>query len=131
MQKFLYVIGAVVALLIVVGLILPRHSRVEVSTLVDAPPATVYALVNDFRRVDLWSPKTDVFSFSAVTKNVVVLIFIDDQLVYDLRFTEGFPDEVLLSRETIVANLGFQFGRPYLVFYHYDDQKEIVLILHV
>ncbi len=58
MQKFLYVIGAIVALLIVVGLLLPRHSRVEVSALVDAPPATVFALVNDFRRVDLWSPKT-------------------------------------------------------------------------
>ena len=58
MQKFLYVIGAVVALLIVVGLLLPRHSRVEVSMPVDAPPATVYALVNDFRRVDLWSPRT-------------------------------------------------------------------------
>jgi hypothetical protein len=57
-QKFLYVIGAVVALLIVVGVLLPRHSRVEVSTLVDAPPATVFALVNDFRRVDLWSPRT-------------------------------------------------------------------------
>jgi effector-binding domain-containing protein/uncharacterized protein YndB with AHSA1/START domain len=57
-QKFLYVIGAVVALLIIVGLLLPRHSRVEVSTLVDAPPATVFALVNDFRRVDLWSPRT-------------------------------------------------------------------------
>ena len=57
-QKFLYVIGALVALLIVVGLLLPRHSRVEVSTLVDAPPATVFALVNDLRRVDLWSPRT-------------------------------------------------------------------------
>ena len=58
MQKFLYVIGAFVALLVVVGLFLPRHSRVEVSTLIDAPPATVFALVNDFRRVDLWSPRT-------------------------------------------------------------------------
>jgi DNA gyrase inhibitor GyrI/uncharacterized protein YndB with AHSA1/START domain len=57
-QKFLYVIGTIVALLIVVGLLLPRHSRVDVSTLVDAPPATVFALVNDFRRVDLWSPRT-------------------------------------------------------------------------
>jgi DNA gyrase inhibitor GyrI/uncharacterized protein YndB with AHSA1/START domain len=57
-QKFLYVIGAIVALLIVVGFLLPRHSRVEVSALVDAPPATVFALVNDFHRVDLWSPKT-------------------------------------------------------------------------
>ena len=58
MQKFLYAIGAFFALLLVVGLLLPRHSRVEVSTLVDAPAATVFALVNDFHRVDLWSPWT-------------------------------------------------------------------------
>lgn len=57
-QKFLYSIGALVAFLIVVGLLLPRHSRVEVSAFIDAPPATVFALVNDFRRVDLWSPRT-------------------------------------------------------------------------
>ena len=56
MQKFLYAIGTFFALLIVVGLLLPRHSRVEVSALIDAPSATVFALVNDFRRVDLWSP---------------------------------------------------------------------------
>lgn len=57
MQKILYGIGAFLALLILVGFVLPRHSRVEVSTSVDAPPATVFALVNDPRRVDLWSPK--------------------------------------------------------------------------
>ena len=56
-QKFLYGIGAIIALLILVGLALPRYGRVEVSTSVDAKPATVFALVNDFRRVDLWSPK--------------------------------------------------------------------------
>ena len=54
----MYAIGAVVVLLVIVGLLLPRHSRVEVSTLIDAPPATVFALVNDFRRADLWSPRT-------------------------------------------------------------------------
>jgi effector-binding domain-containing protein len=57
-QKFLYATGAVLALLIIVGLLLPRHSRVEVSALIDAPPATVFALVNDFRRVELWSPRS-------------------------------------------------------------------------
>jgi effector-binding domain-containing protein len=55
-QKFLYAIGAFVALLILIGLMLPRHGRVEVTLSVDAQPATVFALVNDFRRVDLWSP---------------------------------------------------------------------------
>lgn len=59
MQKLLYGIGLFLALLIVIGLALPRHSRVEVSTQVDANPATVFALVNDFHRVSLWSPKTE------------------------------------------------------------------------
>jgi len=57
-QKFLYATGAFVAVLIIIGFLLPRHSRVEVSALIDAPPATVFALVNDFRRADLWAPKT-------------------------------------------------------------------------
>jgi effector-binding domain-containing protein len=57
-QKILYAVGAFVAILIIIGFLLPRHSRVEVSALVDAPPATVFALVNDFRRVDLWAPRT-------------------------------------------------------------------------
>ena len=58
MQKFLYGIGAFLALLIIIGFALPRASRVEVSTVIDAHPATVFALVNDFHRVDLWAPKT-------------------------------------------------------------------------
>ena len=58
MQKFLYAVGAFVAVLIIIGFLLPRHSRVEVSALVDAPPATVFALVNDFHRVALWAPRT-------------------------------------------------------------------------
>ncbi|MDH5247051.1 MAG: SRPBCC family protein [Betaproteobacteria bacterium] len=58
MQKSLYASGAFVAVLILIGFLLPRHSRVEVSALVDAPAATVFALVNDFRRVELWASRT-------------------------------------------------------------------------
>ena len=58
MQKFLYGIGAFIFLLIIVGLVLPRHARVDVELPIDANPATVYALVNDFRRVNLWLPLT-------------------------------------------------------------------------
>ena len=59
MQKFLYGIVAFIALILVIGLALPRHARVEVETRIDASPATVFALVNDFRRVTLWSPWLD------------------------------------------------------------------------
>lgn len=57
MQKLLYGIVAIIALLLVIGLALPRHTRVEVGTRMDAHPATVFALANDFRRVALWSPR--------------------------------------------------------------------------
>jgi effector-binding domain-containing protein len=58
-QKTLYGIGALIVLLIIVGLALPRHARVEVTASIDANPATVFALINDFHRVSLWSSLTD------------------------------------------------------------------------
>lgn len=59
MQKILYGIIALVALLIIIGFALPRAHRVEVSAEIDAPQATVFALVNDFRRFTSWTPWTD------------------------------------------------------------------------
>ena len=56
MQKLLYGIAAFIALVLIIGLALPRYARVEVETRIDANPATVFALINDFRRVTLWSP---------------------------------------------------------------------------
>ena len=59
MQKIVYGIIAAIALLILIGLALPRTHRIEVSTEIDAHQATVFALVNDFRRFALWSPWAD------------------------------------------------------------------------
>ncbi len=56
MHKILYGIFAAIALLILIGFALPRTHRVEVSAEIDAPPATVFAQVNDFRRFTLWAP---------------------------------------------------------------------------
>jgi effector-binding domain-containing protein len=46
-------------LLIIIGLALPRTHHVEVAAEIDAHPATVFALLNDFRRYALWSPLLD------------------------------------------------------------------------
>jgi effector-binding domain-containing protein len=54
-QKLVYAIGGLIVLLIIVGLALPQHSRVVASIEIDARPATVFALVNNFHRVNLWS----------------------------------------------------------------------------
>lgn len=48
-----------IVLLVLAGLLLPRHARVQVEIRIDANPATVFALVNDFHRVALWSPWLD------------------------------------------------------------------------
>ena len=59
MQKFFYAIVGFIALLVLVGLALPRHARVQVQTQIDSNPATVFALANDFHRYTVWSPWLD------------------------------------------------------------------------
>jgi effector-binding domain-containing protein len=59
-QKLIYGVGAFLALLIIIGFALPRTHQIEVAIEVDAPQATVFALVNDFRRFSLWAPWSDV-----------------------------------------------------------------------
>jgi effector-binding domain-containing protein len=58
-QKVLYWALASIAAVAVVGFALPRTHSFEVSTEIDAQPATVFALVNDFRRFSLWAPWAD------------------------------------------------------------------------
>jgi effector-binding domain-containing protein/uncharacterized protein YndB with AHSA1/START domain len=56
-QKVLYAVGGLLLLLVVIGLALPREAVVRATTDVDAFPATVFALANDFERVALWTPR--------------------------------------------------------------------------
>ena len=55
-QKLMIAMGVLVLALVLVGLALPQHARVVASLEIDARPATIFALVNDFDRVVLWSP---------------------------------------------------------------------------
>jgi len=55
-QKLMYAISGFIILLIIVGLALPQHALVHSSVRVDAHPATIFALINDFHRISLWSP---------------------------------------------------------------------------
>lgn len=50
-------IGGAVLLLILIGIVLPGRVRIEREITIDARPATIFALLNDFRQMEKWSPK--------------------------------------------------------------------------
>ena len=55
MNSYWRYIGGVVGVLILIGMLLPSRVVVERNIEIDAFPATVYALVNDFRQINRWS----------------------------------------------------------------------------
>ncbi len=59
-QKLIYGVAALIVLLIIIGFALPRTHSIEVTQEIDAHPATVFALLNDFRRFALWAPLAEV-----------------------------------------------------------------------
>ena len=56
LRKILIGVGALVLIVAVVGLLLPRHVMLERTEVVDAPASAVFALVDDFHRFNDWSP---------------------------------------------------------------------------
>lgn len=86
MQKVLYGAVAAIAALVLVGFALPRTHSVEVTTEIDAHPATVFALVNDFRRFVQWSPWTDTdpnarFIYSGASRGVGATVTWDGAVI--------------------------------------------------
>lgn len=55
-RKILYGIGGLALLLLATSIFLPSRAQVERRILVDAPAATLFALVNDFHQASKWSP---------------------------------------------------------------------------
>lgn len=56
LKKVLLFAVGLLALLAVVGLLLPARSHVERSVVIDAPADTVFSLVNNFHEFNRWSP---------------------------------------------------------------------------
>lgn len=46
--------------LVTIGVVLPSTLTVERETTIDASAATVFALINDFRQINKWSPRFDI-----------------------------------------------------------------------
>ena len=56
LKKLFLAVLALVALLVIVGLLLPSTAHVERATVISAPQSTVFALVNGYARFNEWSP---------------------------------------------------------------------------
>jgi effector-binding domain-containing protein/uncharacterized protein YndB with AHSA1/START domain len=52
-------LGGSVLLLVLAGIALPSLVHIERELVIEARPATVFALLNDFRQMEKWSPKAD------------------------------------------------------------------------
>lgn len=59
LKKILLGFLVLVVALVLIGFLLPSTAHVERSTTIEAPPATVFALVNSFRSFNKWSPWAD------------------------------------------------------------------------
>jgi effector-binding domain-containing protein len=60
LRKILVAVVAVVLLLAVVGVLLPRHAHVTRSVAIDRPASLIYATVNSFQLFPAWSPWQDL-----------------------------------------------------------------------
>ena len=55
-RKILYLAGIIVLALVIVGVFLPSSVHVQREVTIDAPAATVFALLTDARQLEEWSP---------------------------------------------------------------------------
>ena len=60
LKNLMIALVAVVVVFAVAGALLPRTAHVERSIDIDAPPLTVFTLVNGFQRFNDWSPWADI-----------------------------------------------------------------------
>jgi effector-binding domain-containing protein len=66
--KWLFIITAVVVLAVVgIGLLLPDKALVKREITIEAPPATVFTVINGFRQFNHWSPWFDLDPNAAYT----------------------------------------------------------------
>jgi effector-binding domain-containing protein len=108
-QKLIYGIGAFLALLIIIGFALPRTHQVEVKIEIDAHQATVFALVNDFRRFALWSPWADTdpnarFLYAGPNRGEGAMVTWDGAIIGN--GTQVITESQPFERVTITMNPG-------------------------
>lgn len=103
-RKVLIWLGGIVLLLFAVGIFLPSRAHIEREILIDAPAATIFALVNDFHQIGKWSPwqETDPnarYEISGPRRGVGAMLAWDGNIVGQgsQRIIESVPHERVVS----------------------------------
>jgi effector-binding domain-containing protein/uncharacterized protein YndB with AHSA1/START domain len=105
-------IGLVVVIVVLagIGLMLPRNARLERSTVIEAPAATVFTLLNSYKRFNEWSPWADLdpntkYAYEGPTTGVGAKMS-----------WEGDPKKVGAGSQEIVESRPFELVRNKLNF---------------
>ncbi|HYV84300.1 MAG TPA: SRPBCC family protein [Patescibacteria group bacterium] len=101
LKKALVFLGILVAILIVVGFLLPRKVHVERSVTIAAPRSTVFTIVNGFRLFRKWSP------WEAVDPTMKVTIEGPEWGVGAKQSWVGDPKKVGSGSETITESVPY------------------------
>ncbi|HSD68224.1 MAG TPA: SRPBCC family protein [Woeseiaceae bacterium] len=103
-RKVLIGVGGILLLVLAVGIFLPSRAHVEREILIDAPAATIFALVNDFRQVAKWSPWQESdpnarFEIGGARRGVGATLEWDGDIVGQgsQHITESVPYEKVVS----------------------------------
>jgi hypothetical protein len=113
LKKILGGIALVLAILMIVIALQPSDFRIARSTTMSAPPAAVFAQVNDFRRWEAWNPwgKIDPamkHSYEGTPSGVgAVYRWAGNNEVGEGRMT------IVESRPTDLVRVQLQFFKPY------------------
>jgi effector-binding domain-containing protein len=86
LRKIAIVVAAVLLIFVAVGFLLPAVAHVERRITIEAKPAAVFALVNDFHQINQWSPWLDtdpnaLYTISGPRRGVGATITWDGQIV--------------------------------------------------
>jgi effector-binding domain-containing protein len=103
-KKILIRIGAVLLLLLAIGIFLPSRVHVERRIVIDTPAATVFALVNDFRQMRKWSAWQEIdpnahYNFGGAARGIGATMSWDGSIVGrgSQTIVESIPYERVVS----------------------------------
>ena len=110
-------VAVLIVALVGIGFLLSEQAHVERSEVINAPPATVFALVNSFRQFDQWSPWADKDKAMKVSRS-------GPEIGVGAKYVWDGNSEVGTGSQEIIASTPFSEVKVKLVFGGFDGASE-------